>query len=317
MTELSDELLVAYVDGQLAKDQSKAVEQVLENDDVAAERVAALRAAHAHLETAFESMLAGGAEEEADASGEAAPAQALEPEGRSVGESLRVAGLLLWVGMGTTLIGGAAGYVLYEQIEGPPGIAAQTADPVTTGALAPTWQEDLGRAYALLSRETFTLSQESEGNADLVRFQLSKALDAELTVPDLSDAGLGFDRATLLQREGEPIARIVYLPETGEPVALYVKSEAAPEEGVRVSESGETAAATWADGGLSYLLMARLPAAELGAIAAAARAQTAGGEQPDAGAEAGSPDGTETGTDSDAATQADTSADDAGTPARP
>ena len=30
MTELNEELLVAYVDGQLAEDQSKAIERVLE-----------------------------------------------------------------------------------------------------------------------------------------------------------------------------------------------------------------------------------------------------------------------------------------------
>ena len=61
MTELNDELLVAYVDGQLAADQSKAIERVLEEDQVAAERVEALRAANAHLETAFEAMIAGDA----------------------------------------------------------------------------------------------------------------------------------------------------------------------------------------------------------------------------------------------------------------
>ena len=44
MTELNDELLVAYVDGQLAKDQSQAIERVLEEDQVAAQRVEALRA---------------------------------------------------------------------------------------------------------------------------------------------------------------------------------------------------------------------------------------------------------------------------------
>ena len=43
MTELSDELLVAYVDGQLARKQTQAVEKVLEQDDVIAKRVAALK----------------------------------------------------------------------------------------------------------------------------------------------------------------------------------------------------------------------------------------------------------------------------------
>ena len=39
MTELSDELLVAYVDGQLARAQTKAVEKVLKQDEVIARRV--------------------------------------------------------------------------------------------------------------------------------------------------------------------------------------------------------------------------------------------------------------------------------------
>jgi anti-sigma factor RsiW len=42
MTELSDDLLVAYVDGQLARKQSSAVEKVLEQDDVIGRRVVAL-----------------------------------------------------------------------------------------------------------------------------------------------------------------------------------------------------------------------------------------------------------------------------------
>ena len=58
MTELSDELLVAYVDGQLAREQTRAVEKVLAQDDVIARRVAALQEAHGRLEAAFEAILA-------------------------------------------------------------------------------------------------------------------------------------------------------------------------------------------------------------------------------------------------------------------
>src|SRR6266508_2763964 len=59
MTELSDDLLVAYVDGQLARKQTRAVEKVLEQDDVIARRVDALKDAHGRLEAAFEAILAG------------------------------------------------------------------------------------------------------------------------------------------------------------------------------------------------------------------------------------------------------------------
>lgn len=72
MTELSDELLVAYVDGQLARKQTRAIDKVLEQDDVLDARVTALKHAHARLEAAFEAILAG---EEAEISGVAAPPQ--------------------------------------------------------------------------------------------------------------------------------------------------------------------------------------------------------------------------------------------------
>lgn len=70
MTELSDELLVAYVDGQLARKQTRAIDKVLEQDDVLEARVAALKQAHARLEAAFEAILAG---EEAEISQAALP----------------------------------------------------------------------------------------------------------------------------------------------------------------------------------------------------------------------------------------------------
>ena len=59
MTELSDELLVAYVDGQLAREQSRAIDKVLEQDEVVARRLDALKEAHSRLEAAFEAILAG------------------------------------------------------------------------------------------------------------------------------------------------------------------------------------------------------------------------------------------------------------------
>jgi hypothetical protein len=59
MTELSDELLVAYVDGQLVREQTGAVDKVLEQDDVVARRVDALKDAHGRFEAAFEAILAG------------------------------------------------------------------------------------------------------------------------------------------------------------------------------------------------------------------------------------------------------------------
>ena len=59
MTELSDELLVAYVDGQLARKQTPRRRQGARAGRRHRPRVDALKEAHGRLEAAFEAILAG------------------------------------------------------------------------------------------------------------------------------------------------------------------------------------------------------------------------------------------------------------------
>ena len=113
MSELNDELLVAYVDGQLADNQSKAVERVLEADQVAARRVESLRAASAQLETAFEAMLAD--EPLAPPAAGTAAFADIRPAWRGLMQRLRKAGLVIGVGAGCLLCGAAAGYFLHDR----------------------------------------------------------------------------------------------------------------------------------------------------------------------------------------------------------
>ena len=102
MTELSDDLLVAYVDGQLARKQTRAVDKVLDQDDVIAARVEALKQAHNRLEAAFEAILAG---EEMDVSAVSAP----EPE-RTLSEWRVGKVALAGAGIAVALVLAAVGY---------------------------------------------------------------------------------------------------------------------------------------------------------------------------------------------------------------
>ena len=114
MSELNDELLVAYVDGQLAENQSKAVERVLEADQIAARRVEALRTASAQLEDSFEAMLAD--EQLAPPAAGTAAFADVRQAGRGLMQRLRTLGLVIWVGLGCLLGGAAAGFILHDQI---------------------------------------------------------------------------------------------------------------------------------------------------------------------------------------------------------
>lgn len=272
MTELNDELLVAYVDGQLATAQSKAIERVLEEDEVAAERVAALRAANTHLEAAFEAMVAG----------EPIPVPASEiagdKAGRGVIRSLLRYGAFAWVGFGCLVAGAAGGFILYDRIAADPfadrvaapveaAIPAPPPAPLITASLPATWVDDMVRAQTFLSSETFSFGLESEGNIDLTSFQISKTLGANLVVPDLSGQGLTFQRAQMLQREGKPFAQIAFIGETGNPIVLYATARNGDAEAMKLGDKDGVSFATWTQGDLTLLLAGDLPDLRLGVIA--------------------------------------------------
>ncbi|MFQ5625880.1 MAG: anti-sigma factor family protein [Methyloligellaceae bacterium] len=283
MTELNDELLVAYVDGQLAKNQSKAVERVLEEDQVAAQRVEALRAANAQLETAFEAMLAG-EQIPLPAAGTGISADGVLARSTAARLFLR-AGLVTWVGLGCLLGGAAAGFILHEQIAPEPVQVvvappppAPAPEPVIIAPPPATLQDDVAHAHALLSRDTFSLSLDAQGDTDLVGFQISKALGADLAIPDLSSANLTFQRAQMLQREGTPLAQIAYLPETGAPVALYARSGAGEARALKLEDIGGVTLASWGQGELYFLLAGDLPRPRLEALAKTLESQIADAE---------------------------------------
>ncbi|MFD0987652.1 anti-sigma factor family protein [Methyloligella solikamskensis] len=313
MTELSDELLVAYVDGQLAKDQNRAIEKVLKQDDVVARRAEALQEAHGRLEFAFESILAGELRtlvpKESFRSNPAERLIETEPEPKGW-----PARMLVLCGIAAGLAGIGLGVMLAPRgvetavettapntstpetpapepagpfetpatmragVEAPmetvkaksPSLGAYNTPATLTAdmALAPpapppappapepaTWQERAAQAHALVSRESLEVSIESQKNPYLLSFQLTKAIGQNVRGPDLRPDGYRFIRAQVLRLEGKPIAQMLYLPESGSPLALYATpgGEDAPPDFLK---EGPVGAVKWSEGGIAYLLAA-------------------------------------------------------------
>ena len=239
MTELSDELLVAYVDGQLARKQTRAVEKVLDQDDVLAARVDALKHAHARLEAAFEAILAG---EEMKVSAASLPAE----DGIFI--KWRVVKLALaGIGLAAALALALAGYGWPLS----PGLM-QRGDTSTQTAAA-NWREDVAHAHALLSRESVEVGLESQGNYDLVAFQFAKTLGANLKIPNLEPQGIRFVRAQALRVGDEPLIQILYLGARSAPLALYAKTGEGS-DALLPEAYGPINTVTWAEDGVSYLI---------------------------------------------------------------
>src|SRR5262245_30402861 len=250
MTELSDELLIAYVDGQLAGKQSSAIERVLAHDDVIARRVAALKKAHRRLEAAFDAVLAG--EEEAAVSHPVPPSPGLLiPWHTLIKAGLAAAGIVLAIG-------------LFLAGHGSPDRTASGAGGEYVGSVPQDWREEVLRAQALLGRASLEIGLDSQGNQDFIAFQLGRAIGTAFTPPDLGKEGYRFARAQILNFGAEPLAQLPHLGASGAALEPHVKkggADSAPEP----KRYGALEGVAWSQGGVAYLLggESRKPLAEL------------------------------------------------------
>lgn len=271
MTELSDELLVAYVDGQLAREQTRAVDKVLIQDDVVAQRVEVLKDAHGRFERAFEAILAGEVGE-IMANGPSVPMPASRPRGNGL---VKIG--IATAGIGLALFALVAGYgwplVLPGLTTVNPTPPPQQQQPVVTPPASkqqvvtpppaplpkqaeippPIWQDEAMRAQALLSRASVEVGLESQGNRDLVAFQIGQAIGPAVRLPNLEAQGFKFMRAQLLRFDGRPLAQILYLGTEKAPLALYARRGGGETKPV-VRREGAIGAVSWKGDGIAYLL---------------------------------------------------------------
>ena len=271
MTELSDELLVAYVDGQLAHKQALAVDKVLEHDDVIAKRVAALKDAHTRLEAAFEAILAG---EEAEAIAQPVP----QMPGLFIPWNNLVQGGIATAGIGAALLLLAFGFGWPLSMPEFVRQSSIAADMEPVGSIARSWQEEAARAQALIGRDTIEVGLDSQSNPDLVSFQLARLIGPNLVLPDLSAQGFRFARAQLLSSDDVPLAQLLYLAASGAPLALYARrgeGDAAP----LFKRYGEIGSVTWSQDGMTYLLAGRATELSLLQLADAIRKEGKGGAE--------------------------------------
>lgn len=244
MTELSDELLVAYVDGQLARAQTRAVAKVLKQDDVIARRVEALKEAHSRLEAAFEAILAG----EVNELSAAVPGRV---ETKPRGHATRML-LLTALIIGASLV--AAWFYGWKLPDGHFTLGGSSdAPPKQSERLLSIWQDEAARAQAFVSRATLEVGLDSQGNRDLVAFQLAGAIGPTLKVPDLTPQGFTFIRGALLQYGDKPLAQLLYLPEKGAPLALYALASDGRSD-PDYTRIGPVGAVSWSEGEIAYLL---------------------------------------------------------------
>ena len=106
----------------------------------------------------------------------------------------------------------------------------------------------------MLSRESVEVGLESEGNQDLVAFQVAQAVGPAVKLPNLEAQGLKFMRAQLLHFDDKPLAQMLYLAVHKDPLALYAMRGGGGDSKPVFKQEGAIGTVSWRDDGISYLL---------------------------------------------------------------
>jgi anti-sigma factor RsiW len=258
MIELSDKLLMAYVDGQLDKPQSDVVSRLLRDDPDLAIRVSRFQQTQAQLLDTFGALLREGTSAAAKVKKKA---QA-QSQGMFSRENWLAAGVAA-----TFMITGACIGVAGAQFFG---LFSPTLKEAAQ--LSPTdWPADIADFHSYFTADSMRMSAESQSNPDVVRLQLSQEFSG-LTLPDFSEQSLKFMRGQVLSYRGAKVMQLAYVGKKQPLVALYISaggSEAAPGPG----RFGDVNTVSWSDGEQRFLIAANLPNQALQALSIVAKAQ--------------------------------------------
>lgn len=268
MTQISDELLMAYVDGQLDKPQASAVGRMLHEDSDLARRVERIRQTQARLTESFGAMLRNSSSGSLSSLQErkAAGAPRLLQFFRYPLPAAAIAAALIALG----IVGSFAVSSLFSKGEPKPKIIEKIASEAAAG----TWTEEITKLHAYFSRDTVTAGFEAQANPELVRFQLSKIARKAIPLPDFTKHGLAFNRGQLLNYRGARMMQLLYAGK-GEPfVALYILP-GGPDQALAAGSPGEVKTVSWSADGVRYILASELPPDALRALGAVAQSQLA------------------------------------------
>lgn len=234
--------LLAYADGKLTSSERAAVKKILANDKSAVEFLQKLGVSDLPFNQAFEFLL------------DETPQVELQktPSGSS---------RWLWP---TSL----AASLFFGLLLGFFSLKQSTEDH-------DNWIVQVADYHLLYVRETVNSSHLNTTEKATLKTKLEGKLQARLTIPDLSTQKLEFKRGQLLDSNGKTLIQLAYLPENGRPVALCILRNNAPDALPKAGESRGLPYVTWANSGLSYVIIGKIDKLDLNAAALNALAQMA------------------------------------------
>jgi anti-sigma factor RsiW len=254
----SEELLVAYLDGELAGMERARIESLIETDNVVAARYEFLSRSEMAFYDAFEPLLANAptAKLEAILSSLDSPVTA-EPAPR--GWSRRG---FMAAAVGLFFVGVAAdrGYLALKQASGDHG---------------DDWRAVVAEYLSLYTPDTLANLASDERSQSAQLKTVGDRLGINLPVEAVSLPGIALKRAQVLQYDDKPLGQIAYLDPDHGPMALcIVRSSGGPHSPETERRHGMNVV-YWSDEAHGYMLIGRNPTDRLNDLAEGVRAALA------------------------------------------
>lgn len=305
---VSDETLVAYLDGSLPEGERRRVDQIVQKDEAVRERLNALDMEAAPLKGAFDALLQEAPTERLKARFEAASRQTaavpgfespsslgLHPSpapshstavahpfsGWRMAAGLSAAALLIGLGLGVYLERIIADRENLAVLEQMPGETAAPEEPATEQTPPPPaeparrgWIAAVADYIVLYGPETLAALASDPGTVRNEFAAVTSALNARLTVEDAVIPGTTLRQARLLNFNGRPLAQIMLADDEGRPFALCVIPTQMPDRGAVATAPNGLPAVNWIENGFHYVVIGDLPEDEIKAIATEIAART-------------------------------------------
>ncbi len=278
--DLSDERLVAYIDGELSASDQEMIAEALMRDAAARERLGVLKSGGRPFADAFDVLLGAAPDARlqamlSDMIGKRAgraPTGGGSPQGSADGNVVPLHPRRSTGGMPFWRMAAAAAILAFV-FAGGLATGGFFEEPAQVGGQQPGWREAASRYVALFSKETleYMPSDAHERQANLQRVETALGLpklDQKVESPELA-----FQGTQLLQLDGKPLAQIAYLYGGQTPVAFCIirsdKPQAAPSKEKRHGLN----IVHWIAGGYGYMVIGDVPEPELDRIAQSFKAR--------------------------------------------
>ncbi len=281
MTHLSDEFLLAYLDGQLEKEQTAEVSRLADANPEVSRRVARLRRTQTQLMETLGGFAQEAIEVPANAfqfdSWEAKAKVKTKPQVQAASVRSRAAGaakkaiFLGFVFAGGLLGGYGANLFTAQRVA----VVPKIMDRLPTALLSPaSWPADIAQFHGFFPREMLTPHPDAIANPEFIRFQLSRIAAKALTPPDFSHRGFTLYRGQTLRYRQDNMMQLTYSSKTEPPLTLYIlPADGYADSGAAAQAFGSYKAVSWVSDRVRFLLTAEKNEEDLKVLAAIAQSQ--------------------------------------------